>query len=62
MTASASALAWQLLWIKQWTDAYTSNSVVDKTVWVWGLVAICVTDGILFLHLVFVTRITTRAS
>ncbi|CAN8006409.1 unnamed protein product, partial [Ixodes pacificus] len=44
--ASAVALAWQLLWIKQWTDA---NSVDNDDnshdpSWVWGLTGLCLGD------------------
>ncbi|XP_042142943.1 ATP-binding cassette sub-family C member 3, partial [Ixodes scapularis] len=55
--ASAVALAWQQLWIKQWTDANSEDSTVDphSPSWVKGLVALCLSDvlfrsvgGILF--------------
>ncbi|KAM7288801.1 hypothetical protein ISCGN_028984 [Ixodes scapularis] len=45
--ASTVALAWQFLWIKDWTNASTSNSggSPDGQAWVWPLVAICLVDG-----------------
>ncbi|CAN8026122.1 unnamed protein product, partial [Ixodes persulcatus] len=55
--ASAVALAWQQLWIKEWTDANSEGSTVDPhdPSWVRGLVALCLLDvffrstgGILF--------------
>ncbi|KAG0409887.1 hypothetical protein HPB47_012995 [Ixodes persulcatus] len=44
--ASTVAVAWQLLWIKDWTNASTSNTggSPDSQVWVWPLVAICLVD------------------
>ncbi|CAN8026121.1 unnamed protein product, partial [Ixodes persulcatus] len=44
--ASAVALAWQLLWIKQWTDANSvdnDDNSYDPS-WVWGLTGLCLGD------------------
>lgn len=48
IVASAATLAWQLLWIKEWTDAYTKHEKVDSASWIRGLLAVCVADGTLF--------------
>ncbi|XP_040358934.2 ATP-binding cassette sub-family C member 2 [Ixodes scapularis] len=44
--ASTVAVAWQLLWIKDWTNASSSDTggSPDSQVWVWPLVAICLVD------------------
>ncbi|KAM7294629.1 ATP-binding cassette sub-family C member 2-like [Ixodes scapularis] len=44
--ASAIAFAWQQLWIKQWTDANSSNNTLDPhdPSWIRGLVTLCFCD------------------
>ncbi|KAG0410064.1 hypothetical protein HPB47_012818 [Ixodes persulcatus] len=44
--ASAIAFAWQQLWIKQWTDANSSDSTLDPQdpSWIRGLVTLCFCD------------------
>ncbi|XP_042142939.1 multidrug resistance-associated protein 1-like [Ixodes scapularis] len=45
--ASAVALAWQLLWIKQLTDANTPDTDDDSSnlSWLMGLIGLCIADG-----------------
>lgn len=45
--ASSVALAWQLVWVRRWTDAdsFSPGRETERSFWIGGLVALTLVDG-----------------